>query len=100
MKHKFLFALCTLSCFIVRAQYKNDNVHFSTVDPSDLCATLDRNKGYLLLDVRSPGEHDDTSSFTALNIGHLKGAKNINVRELGIAEQDFLNNIFCHDYRI
>ncbi|MDB5230608.1 MAG: Rhodanese-related sulfurtransferase [Chitinophagaceae bacterium] len=64
------------------SQYKNDNVLFRTVDPSDLCNQLQQNKGYLLLDVRSAGEHFDTSSF-APNIGRLKGARNIDVRELG-----------------
>jgi rhodanese-related sulfurtransferase len=39
-------------------------------------------KGYLLLDVRSPGEYDDTSSSTSLNIGHLKNAVNINITQL------------------
>jgi len=65
------------------AQYKNDNVAFKTVDPSDLCNTLDNNKGYILLDVRSKGEHYDTSQSPGYNLGHLKGAINIDIRELG-----------------
>ncbi len=65
------------------AQYKNDNVLFTTVDPSDLCSMLEKNKGYLLLDVRSPGEHHDTSTSAGYNLGHLKGARNININELG-----------------
>ena len=65
------------------AQYKNDNVKYQTVYMDDLCASLKQNKDYILLDVRSKGEHDDTSSAVNLNIGHLKNAININVTELG-----------------
>lgn len=64
------------------AQYKNDNVLFKTVYPQDLCSTLKEQPGYLLLDVRSKGEFEDTSSF-GLNIGHLKDAINVDVRNLG-----------------
>ena len=74
-----LLAVCSLSA---SAQYKNDNVAFKTIDPSDLCATLDKNKGYILLDVRSKGEHYDTSQSPGYNLGHLKGAINIDIREL------------------
>ncbi|HKB42893.1 MAG TPA: rhodanese-like domain-containing protein [Chitinophagaceae bacterium] len=78
-----LFTAVFLLFFIsVTAQYKNDNVLYKTVDPDDLCAALQKNSGYLLLDVRSAGENCDTSSM-GLNIGHLNGAKNIDVRELG-----------------
>jgi len=75
-----ILSLCTITA---TAQYRNDNVLFTTVDPADLCATLEKNKGYLILDVRSPGEHYDTSSFAGYNLGHLKGARNINISELG-----------------
>jgi rhodanese-related sulfurtransferase len=83
MKYAFLALL--FACCIVKAdgQYKNDNVLFTTVYPEELCGALEKNKGYLLLDVRSPGEHYDTSSFAGYNFGHLKGAKNINIPELG-----------------
>ena len=68
---------------LLQAQYKNDNVKYQTVYMDDLCASLKQNKDYILLDVRSKGEHDDTSSAVNLNIGHLKNAININVNELG-----------------
>ncbi len=78
-----LLALFITGCSLAAsAQYKNDNVAFKTVDPSDLCATLDKNKGYILLDVRSKGEHYDTSQSPGYNLGHLKGAINIDIREL------------------
>ena len=69
-------------CFQLKAQYKNDNVLYKTVYPEDLSAQLKANPGYLLLDVRTKGENEDTSSM-GLNIGRLKNAKNIDVRQLG-----------------
>ena len=75
----FIFLLFVVSA---KAQYRNDNVLYKTIDPFELCDALQKNKGYLLLDVRSAGENCDTSS-SGLNIGHLNGAKNIDVRELG-----------------
>ena len=75
----FIFLLVVVSA---KAQYRNDNVLYKTIDPFELCDALQKNKGYLLLDVRSAGENCDTSS-SGLNIGHLNGAKNIDVRELG-----------------
>ena len=43
-------------------QYKNDNVLYRLVYFQDLCKTMEENPGYLLLDVRSKGEYEDTSS--------------------------------------
>jgi rhodanese-related sulfurtransferase len=82
MLQKLLTAAFILCGLIVMGQYKNDNVLYKTIDPDDLCATLQKNSGYLLLDVRSSGENCDTSSG-GINMGHLSGAKNIDVRELG-----------------
>ena len=69
--------------FAAKAQYKNDNILYKTVDPLSLYQALKNTKGYILLDVRSKGEYEDTSQFSGANIGRLKGALNINVRELG-----------------
>ena len=77
-----IFLLLVLTSLAMSAQFKADNVRYTTVFPEDLCKTLMANKGYLLLDVRSPGEYDDTSSATSLNIGHLKNAVNINITQL------------------
>src|SRR5258705_5149945 len=74
-----IFILMLLASQVLNAQFKADNVRYNTVFPEDLCKTLMANKGYLLLDVRSPGEYDDTSSANGLNIGHLKNAMNINI---------------------
>jgi len=80
------------------AQYKNDNVLFKTVDPTALYKTLQGTKDYVLLDVRSAGEFEDTSSFSRLNLGHLKGAVNIDVNDLGkrLNELDRSKPIFVY----
>jgi rhodanese-related sulfurtransferase len=83
MLHKLFLSFFLVVAFAAKSQFKNDNVLYKTVDPADLCATLEKNKGYILLDVRSPGEYADTSSSPSYNLGHLKGAKNITVNELG-----------------
>lgn len=67
----------------VNAQYVNDNVLFKTVYAQDLCRELKKNPGYLLLDVRSPGEYNDTSVNVSTNVGRLSNAVNIDVRKLG-----------------
>jgi rhodanese-related sulfurtransferase len=101
MPRQLLPAIFLLLAMTAKAQYKNDNVLYKTVDWTNLCNTLQNNKGYLLLDVRSAGEYADTSSYVQLNIGHLKGALNINVRELGkrLAEIDSYKNkpvfVYC-----
>src|SRR6185503_21028480 len=83
MLHKFCLLLFLLASITVKSQFKNDNVLYKTVDPADLCAALEKNKGYVLLDVRSPGEYADTSTSPSYNLGHLKGARNINISDLG-----------------
>jgi rhodanese-related sulfurtransferase len=77
--------LCLLAFVMMQslqAQFKYDNVFFKTVYINDLCDSLRRNPDRLILDVRSPGEFSDTSSSASLNIGHLKGAKNIDVSDV------------------
>ena len=101
MLSKLLPAIFFLSAIAVQAQYKNDNVSFKTVDWTNLCNVLQNNKGYLLLDVRSPGEYGDTSQYASLNIGHLKGAENISVQQLSnrLSEIDSYKNkpvfVYC-----
>ena len=80
---KYLFLLgCVLLCSVSKAQYQNDNIKFKTVYAEDLCNLLQANPGYLLLDVRSKGEYNDTSSYDNLNIGHFNNAINIDIRDL------------------
>lgn len=82
MKTFFLvfFVLIVISA---TAQYRFDNVAFKTVYWEELCNTLNQNPGHLILDVRSKGEHFDTSVSKTLNLGHLDGALNIDIREIG-----------------
>ena len=83
MSNKFFLPLVLVISIAANGQFKNDNVLYKTVDPADLCATLEKNKGYILLDVRSPAEYADTSTFASYNLGHLKGARNIDIGQLG-----------------
>src|SRR3982751_3798438 len=83
MTRFILFTFIIFQLNEAAAQYKNDNVLFKTVFPKDLCKAFESNPGYLLLDVRSSGEYNDTSASTGLNLGHLEAAKNIDIREVG-----------------
>lgn len=80
---RLLTSIFCFSVFISYAQFKADNVKYKTVFPEDLCKTLQANPGYVLLDVRSDGEFNDTMSASpALNIGHLQNALHINITQL------------------
>ncbi|MGC4100656.1 rhodanese-like domain-containing protein [Ferruginibacter sp.] len=83
MKTKYLLMILLQIAIATKAQYKNDDVLYKTVDPRMLYKTLQSTKDYVLLDVRSKGEYEDTSQFAGANIGRLKGAVNIPVNELG-----------------
>lgn len=75
-----IFCFCV---FISHSQFKADNVKYKTVFPEDLCKTLQANPGYVLLDVRSDGEFNDTlNSSPSLNIGHMGNALHINITQL------------------
>ena len=81
-----LFCAATLN-----AQFKADNVKYTTVFPEELCKTLMMTQGYTLLDVRSQGEFDDTlSSSEDLNIGHVKDALHIDIRQLPLRWKELL----------
>lgn len=82
MKQLLLLILFGFGCTTLFSQYKNDNVLFKTVYLQDLCRDLKNNPDHILLDVRSKGEYEDTSIYQYLNIGHLNGARNIDIREL------------------
>ncbi|HMG67323.1 MAG TPA: rhodanese-like domain-containing protein, partial [Chitinophagaceae bacterium] len=79
---KIILLTMLLAGTLAQAQYKADNVKYTTVFPEELCKTLMANQGYTLLDVRSQGEVDDTSAAEGLNIGHLKNATHIDIRQL------------------
>lgn len=84
MRYKILcFLLGCIIQGIVFGQYRYDNISYKTVYLEDLCNTLQKTPGHLLLDVRSKGEFEDTSASANLNIGRLKGAMNIDVNDMG-----------------
>lgn len=83
MTAKYAFIVLLFAAVAAKAQYKNDGVLYKTLDPANLYQALKNTKDYVIIDVRSSGEFEDTSQFAGLNLGHLKGAKNINVSELG-----------------
>jgi rhodanese-related sulfurtransferase len=82
MKPTVFLLLFLATGFSTIAQYQYDNKVFKTVYLEDLCRELKKNPDHILLDVRSRGEHEDTSQYKYLNIGHLKGAKHLDIREL------------------
>ncbi len=67
---------------ITFAQYKNDNVLYKTVYVEDFCKQFKSTPDAFLLDVRSQGEYDDTSTAVGFNIGRLKANKHISIQEL------------------
>jgi rhodanese-related sulfurtransferase len=79
---RYIIFILLLAATTVQAQFKSDNVKYTTVFPEDLCKTLQANPGYTILDVRSKGEYDDTSASGSLNIGHIKNALHIDIRQL------------------
>jgi rhodanese-related sulfurtransferase len=81
MSRMFFFPLLMLAV-TTHAQFKADNVKYTTVFPEELCKTLMANQGYTVLDVRSQGEVDDSSTSESLNIGHIKGSVHIDIRQL------------------
>jgi rhodanese-related sulfurtransferase len=79
---KTLYLMLLLPVFGM-AQFKNDNTLYKTIYWEEFCRQFPKEKNALLLDVRSQGEYDDTSTNSSLNIGHLKGATHINISDLG-----------------
>ena len=79
---RVIFTGLLLVAITANGQFKADNVKYTTVFPEELCKTLMANQGFTLLDVRSQGEYDDTSTSGGLNIGHIKNSIHIDIREL------------------
>jgi hydroxyacylglutathione hydrolase len=82
MRNQLLLGILLLFAQTATGQFRYDNIAFRTVYINDLCDSLKKYPDRLILDVRSRGEFADTSSFTNLNIGRLKGAVNIDVNEV------------------
>jgi rhodanese-related sulfurtransferase len=81
-RNAFSLLIYLLVAFNISAQYKNDNVAFKTVYMEEFCKQFKSNPKAILLDVRSQGEFDDTSSSVSLNIGRVKSATHIDIQEL------------------
>ena len=79
---KILFLLLLANSQILFSQYKYANTIYKTIFLNELCDALQKNTGHLLLDVRSKGEFYDTSTSASLNIGHLKGAVNMDINDM------------------
>lgn len=76
MKKLLFFVLFPLVVF-AQPDFKYDDVVYKTLYSQDLAKFLNDNPGALLVDVRSPGEFNDTSEYGNLNIGRLRNAINI-----------------------
>jgi rhodanese-related sulfurtransferase len=77
MKQALLFIFISAALvFNAQHPFKYDSL-YPTIFAKQFCELLQKDPNVQLIDVRSPGEHNDTSRFASLNIGHLKGAINI-----------------------
>jgi rhodanese-related sulfurtransferase len=94
MRKLILFVSLLFLSVTLHAQtdFVNDNILYHNIYPAELVDFLKANPDALLIDVRSPGEFADTSSKQSLNIGHLKGAININIENF----EDRVNEIKDH----
>ncbi|HEY6437023.1 MAG TPA: rhodanese-like domain-containing protein, partial [Ignavibacteriaceae bacterium] len=52
---------------------------YKTIYAKEFCQLMQQNPKIILLDVRSAGEYSDTSQYNSLNMGHLKGAVNLEI---------------------
>jgi rhodanese-related sulfurtransferase len=82
MKYLALFIGVFIASIHLHAQYKADNKTYQAVFIDDLCKQLQAHPNHILLDVRSQGEYDDTSTITSLNFGRLKNSLHIDIRQL------------------
>ncbi|MES2275734.1 MAG: rhodanese-like domain-containing protein [Bacteroidota bacterium] len=77
----FCTLLLSSLCFTATAQLNQlyDNTTYKAIYFSEACKLINTTPGLLILDVRSPGEYADTSKSITLNIGHLKGSRNMSI---------------------
>jgi rhodanese-related sulfurtransferase len=100
MKRLLLVGISAILFGKSESQFRFDNSLYKTIYLEDLCQQLNAQKDRLLLDVRSKGEFNDTSTFQGLNMGHLKGAVNIDIMNLAerINELDGYQNKTIYVY--
>ena len=84
IRNYLLSLILVFSTLMLNAQFpfKYDNTVYKAVYLNEAFRLMEASPNHLLLDVRSPGEYADTSSSTALNIGRIKGAVNINISDV------------------
>lgn len=80
-RNKYLLIAIAFFAIAVQAQhpFKYDNTVYQAVYLTEAFRLMDSLQNFLLLDVRSPGEYADTSRYTALNIGRIRGSVNISI---------------------
>ncbi|HEY8935408.1 MAG TPA: rhodanese-like domain-containing protein [Cyclobacteriaceae bacterium] len=76
----FLTVVSVVCCY-GQLPFKFDSL-YKTIHAKDFCMLMQKHPDLLLIDVRSAGEYRDTSRYTSLNQGHLKGAINLNIDDI------------------
>jgi rhodanese-related sulfurtransferase len=81
LRNKYLLIAFAFFASAAQAQhpFKYDNTVYQAVYLTEAFRLMDSLHNFLLLDVRSPGEYADTSRYTALNIGRIRGSVNISI---------------------
>ncbi len=74
----FIFMLLFTAAATAQLPFKYDSL-YQTIFARDFCRLVQQKPDLVLIDVRSAGEFADTSVHASLNIGHLKGAINIEI---------------------
>ena len=83
MKQLILLCYILIAGSAIRAQlpFKFDD-DYRRIYAADLCRLAKEHPDIVIIDVRTPGEFSDTSQYNSLNIGHLRGAINIEIEAM------------------
>lgn len=88
------YIITVLLLFILKAvfsqNYSLDNKLYKTIDWNEFFNRLEKNPRLVFFDIRTPGEQNDTSQYTANNQGRIRGAKQINYFEFDKYYPDLL----------
>jgi len=76
--YTIIVLLLTIGGVHAQLPFKYDSL-YKTIYAKDFCRMLQKNPDVLLVDVRTAGEYSDTSQYASLNLGHLRGAINIDI---------------------
>lgn len=72
--------------------YSLDNRFYKTIDWNEFFNLLEKNPRLVFFDIRTPGERNDTSQYSANNQGRIRGAKQINYFEFARYYADLLKH--------